>query len=134
MSYDLREIERRFNKLERSNRTLKLMLSVCLLGAAVMMLMGAASPTPKVIDAEKIVLHDSAGNERGELFASENAWGLVLFNKNNTRAASLVVSAGLNGVLLCDQNGNVRESITQRILSGQNGIYFIRDRTLRSLG
>ncbi len=47
---------------------------------------------------------------------------------------SIVVSAGLNGVLLCDQNGNVRESITQRILSGQNGIYFIRDRTLRSLG
>src|SRR5258708_29071639 len=104
MLYERTEVEQRLNRLERSNRRLKLAVSACLLCAAVMMLMGAASPTTKVIDAEKVVLHDSAGNERGELFANENAWGLVLFNKNKTRAASLVVKDGLNGVLLCDQN------------------------------
>jgi hypothetical protein len=48
--------------------------------------MGAASPTPRIIEAENIILRTGGGTERGELFASDTAWGLVLFNKNNTPA------------------------------------------------
>jgi len=100
------------------------MLSVCLLSGAAMMLMGASSTAPKVIDAEKIILRDSAGNERGELFANENAWGLVLFNKNKTKAASLIGSANtMNGVLLFDQNGNIRQTITTNLDQSEWNIY-----------
>jgi hypothetical protein len=124
MSYDPLEIERRLNKLERSNRALRLVVSVCLLGAVAMMLMGATSTAPKVIDAEKIILRDSAGNERGQLFANENVWGLVLFNKNKTKAASFIASANtMNGVLLFDQNGNMRQTITTSLDQSEWNIF-----------
>jgi hypothetical protein len=123
MQHSVPEIQLRLDRLERSNRRLKTTISACFLGAAAMILMGATSTAPKVIDAEKIILHDSAGNERGQLFASDNAWGLVLFNKNGTRATSLVVSAGLNGVLLCDQNGNVRQTITTNLEQSEWDIF-----------
>jgi hypothetical protein len=73
------------------------------------MMTGAASPAPKVIEAQKIILRDTAGNERGELFATDTSWGLVLFNKNNTRAASLAVGSEMNVLLLFDQKGNIRQ-------------------------
>ncbi len=108
------EISDRLDRLERSNRNLKTALSGCLCCAVAVMVMGAsATPTtPKVIDAEKVILRDAAGNERGQLFASENSWGLVLFNKNGSKAAALVVSPALNAILLSDQNGNVRQTVT----------------------
>lgn len=74
------EIYERLNRLERSNRRLKMLLSACLCGGVALFLMGAAS-NPKVVEAEKFLLRDSAGVERGEMFASEAARGLVFFNK-----------------------------------------------------
>jgi|SRR2546421_7799607 len=117
------EILLRLDRLERSNRRLKMAVSVCSLGAIAMMLMGATSTAPKVVDAEKIILRDSTGNERGQLFANDNAWGLVLFNKNGTKAASLVVSAGLNAVILYDQNGNLRQTITTNLDQSEWNIF-----------
>jgi len=106
------EIKLRLSRLERSNRRLKVAFYVCFCSGAGLILMGAASTAPKVIEAEKIILRDGAGNERGQLFANENAWGLVLFNKDSTKAASLLVSSTLNGVVLFDQNGNLRQTMT----------------------
>jgi hypothetical protein len=84
----------------------------------------AARPTaPKVLDAEKVVLRDGAGNERGELFASEGAWGLVLFNKNNTKAATLMGGNTFNGLILCDQDGNVRQSMTTNLTESHWSIF-----------
>lgn len=123
MLHERNEFEQRLDRLERSNRTLKTALLVCFVGAIAMMLMGATSTAPKVIDAEKITLHDSAGTERGQLFANDNAWGLVLFNKNGTKAASLVVSAGLNALILCDQNGNLRQTITTNLDQSEWNIF-----------
>ncbi len=71
------EIHERLTRLERSNWLLKVMLSSCLCCGAVVFLMGAASTAPKIIEAQKIVLKDGAGNERGELFATDKAWGLI---------------------------------------------------------
>lgn len=74
----LLEIQGRLDKLECSNRRMKVALTVFLCCGAAVMLTGAASTGPKVIDAQKIILRDVAGNERGQLFASDAAWGLVL--------------------------------------------------------
>jgi hypothetical protein len=109
------DIQERLDRLERSNRRLKVGFLAGLVFAAVVVTTGAVSTTPKVLEAEKIVLKDAAGNERGELFANENAWGLVLFNKNSTKAASLLVGETLNGVVLFDQNGNLRQTITTNL-------------------
>ena len=91
-------------KLERSNRRLKTSLAAFACCAVAVLLTGAstASTSSKVIDAEKISLHDSAGNERGQLFATEKAWGLVLFNKDGSKAASFVASPAMNGVLVLE--------------------------------
>jgi hypothetical protein len=113
----------RLARLERSNRILKAILSVCLACVAVVFLMGAASTTPKIIEAQKFILKDGAGSERGELFATDKAWGLVLFNKNETKAASIFVSSEMNGVILSDQNGNLRQSLTADLSKSELNIY-----------
>jgi hypothetical protein len=102
----------RLDRLERSNRRLKAAFLVCACCVLALIVMGAVSSAPKVVEAQKIILRDGAGNERGELFASDASWGLVLFNKNKTKAASLVVGSEANGLLLFDQNGNVRQALT----------------------
>jgi hypothetical protein len=117
------EIHERLTRLERSNRILKAILSVCLACVAIVFLMGAASTAPKIIEAEKFILEDGAGNERGELFATDKAWGLVLFNRNDTKAASIFVSSEMNGVILSDQNGNLRQSLTTDLDKSGLNIY-----------
>jgi hypothetical protein len=109
------EIHERLDRLERSNRSLKAVLAVSLCCAVALVVMGANSPAPKVIEAQKVILRDNAGNERGELFATDTSWGLVLFNKNNKQAASLVVGSELNGLVLLDQNGNIRQTLTSNM-------------------
>ncbi len=106
------EINERLAKLERSNWRLKIAFSILLCAALALTLMGAAPPAPKIIEAQKIILRDDVGNEHGELFATRTAWGLVLFNKNNTKAASIVVGSELNGLVLHDQNGNIRQTLS----------------------
>jgi hypothetical protein len=105
-------IDERFDSLERSNRRLKTAMSACVLVAVALLFMGAKPPTPKVIEAEKFVLKDNSGNERGQLFATQKAWGLVFFNEDGTKAATLAVNSELSAVLLFDHNGNIRHSLT----------------------
>ena len=117
------DIQERLSRLERSNRQLKVALLTGVLCAAVVVTMGAVSTAPKVLEAEKIILRDAAGNERGQLFANENAWGMVLFNKNSTKAASLVISDTINGVVLFDQNGNLRQTTTTNLEQSEWNIF-----------
>ena len=111
LNRELTESER-LDRLERSNRRLKAALLGCACCVLALLVMGAVPSAPKVIETQKLILRDGAGNERGELFASDTFWGLVLFNKNKTRAASLAVGSEANGLLLFDQNGNVRQALT----------------------
>jgi hypothetical protein len=105
-------IDQRLQKVESSNRVMKTALTVCILVVVSVVTIGATSVAPKVLDVQKIILRDEAGNERGQLFATDNVWGLVLFNKDGTRAASLFVGQELNGFFLSDRNGNVRQTMT----------------------
>ena len=115
------EILVRLDKLERSNRHLKGSLSVALLFAVGLVCMGAAGP--KVIEAEKFILRDSSGAERGEMFATDAARGLVFFNKNGERAVGLLASDQMNGLLIMDQNGNPRQSMTANLDKSTMGVY-----------
>lgn len=116
------EIHGRLEKLERSNRQLKMFLSICLCSGIALFLMGATA-NPKVVEAEKFILRDAAGVERGELFATEAARGLVFFKKKAERALALLVSDQMNGLLILDQNGNLRQSFTSKIDESDWSIY-----------
>jgi len=63
--------------------------------------MGAA--IPKVVEAEKFILRDASGTERGEMFATEAARGIVFFNKNGERGVALVVSDQMNALMISDR-------------------------------
>ena len=108
------EIFDRLGKLERSNRRLKTLFSICLCAGIAFFLMGAAAG-PKVVEAEKFVLRDSSGVERGEIFGSDASRGIVFFNKNGERGLGLLVSDQMNGLIIMDQNGNLRESLTSKL-------------------
>ena len=116
-------LEKRICDLERSNRRMRAAFSVCLCCAVAMILMGASSPAPKVLEAQKIILRDGAGNERGELFATDASAGLILFNKNNSKAAAFVVGSELNALLLFDQNGNIRQSVSSSMDESAWNVY-----------
>ena len=107
----------RLDKLERSNQRLKAILSISFCIGAVLLFIGAAAP--KVVEAEKFILRDAGGVERGEIFTNDTGRGLVFFNKNGERALALLVSDQVNGLIIMDQNGNVRQSITTK-MDGSN--------------
>lgn len=111
----------RLDRLELSNRRLKAMLSILLCTGAVLLFVGAAAP--KVVEAEKFILRDAGGVARGEIFANENGRGLVFFNKNGERALALLVSDQVNGLIVMDQNGNVRQSITSKMDGSNLSVY-----------
>jgi hypothetical protein len=87
------EISERLDRLERSNRRLKGLLAATFFLVGAFLCMGAAAP--KVLEAEKFILRDSAGTERGEMFATDTARGLVFFNKNGQRGIALAVAGEL---------------------------------------
>ena len=72
--------EQRLDNLERSNRNLRAVV-MFLVAATTLFTIAARPSAQKVLEAEKIVLRDQNGNERGQLFANEKSWGLVLFTE-----------------------------------------------------
>jgi hypothetical protein len=105
-------LEQRLDNLERSNRKMRAGLVMCLLVAIALFTIAARPTVPKVLEAEKIVLRDTNGNERGQLFANEKSWGLVLYTESGQQALGLVASTALNGLLISDQSGYARQTLT----------------------
>src|SRR5712691_9591992 len=93
-------LEQRLDNLERSNRKMRAGLVMCLLVAIALFTLGARPSAPKVLEAEKIVLRDTNGNERGQLFANEKSWGLVLYTESGQQALGLVASTAVNGLVI----------------------------------
>ena len=104
--------EHRLIRLERSNRHLRAgLISVVILGA-VICLVGADAPTPRVIRASSFVLVDSAGRERAELSNNGKSVGLQLLNQDGTRAVVIAAAKDVNGMFISDAAGQARTSLT----------------------
>ena len=76
------DIEKRFESLEkklRLHRRLGL-AAACLIAVAIVI--GAAGPVPKVIEAEKFILKDASGKMRGEWEIYKNGPRFALYDKN----------------------------------------------------
>jgi hypothetical protein len=117
------DIGDRLEKLERSNSRLKLGLVTLILIFGGIAVMGAKPQASKVLEVEKLILRDAGGAERGELFANDKAWGFVLYNKNGSRASAMFSGGGMNAVVLHDQNGNIRQSITSNLEASNWSMY-----------
>lgn len=82
----------RLDKLERSNRRLKLSGLIVLVGLAAVGLMGQARPPLQTVEAQEFVVKDAGGAVRARLGASPSAASLTLSHEGGR--ASLVVSGG----------------------------------------
>jgi len=105
-------LEQRLDDLERSNRNMRAGLATCLVVGIALFTSGARPSAPKVLEAEKIILRDAKGNERGQLFANEKSWGLVLFTESGQQGVGLVASTTVNGLIISDQDGYGRQMFT----------------------
>jgi mono/diheme cytochrome c family protein len=80
--------------------------------ATVPLLMGLGKPH-KIVDAEKFVLRDAAGQPRAELGLQAGQPSLTLFDERGQRRTRLVVSAdGSTSVFFYDQNGEPRATLS----------------------
>jgi hypothetical protein len=82
----------RLDKLERSNRRLKLSGLVVLVGLAAFGLMGQARPPLQTVEAQEFVVKDAGGVVRARLGASPSAVSLSLSHEGGR--ANLVVLGG----------------------------------------
>jgi hypothetical protein len=114
-------IEEKLDRLERSNRRLKIMMSVSFCIGAVLLFTGAGAP--RVVEAEKFILRDSSGAERGEMFATDTARGLVFFTKGGEKGLAFVVSDEMNALMISDPNGNLRQTLTANMDESRLGLY-----------
>jgi hypothetical protein len=107
----LMSVEERVQRLEKSNRRLKVGMLSLGIAATCIAVLGAAAPTPKAVTAEKFVLLDEAGNERAELSSNSKAAALQLLNVNGSRAAVVTAGSEGNAIFLADTAGQTREAM-----------------------
>jgi hypothetical protein len=89
---ELQAIIRRVNNLETQNRRLKWSGLSLLVVFSALVLMGQATPTPKVIEAQRFVLKDGKGNVRAWLGLFGKGSELTLGNINKQPKMTLKVS------------------------------------------
>jgi hypothetical protein len=105
---ELDQVQVRVRRLELANARLSVLLTLVVLVTTAIVLMGSTGPQKSVLEAQQFVLKDSAGQERGSLFATESSWGLVLYNRDSSKAAAFFVSDNGNSAMLNDRKGNSR--------------------------
>jgi len=88
-----------------------MVVAVSVLSVGAILLMGSAPIVPAVLEAQRFVLKDAAGHERGSLFATDSAWGLVLYNRDSSKAAAFSVTDTGSVVMLADHKGNPRDAM-----------------------
>lgn len=106
---DLQSVIARLEVVERQNSRFKALTGalVSVFGAA--LLMGQASSSSKIFDAERFIVRGDDGKERASLALSNGVPMFVLRDASNkVRAALGLDSAGVPSLALQDQNGQQR--------------------------
>lgn len=100
-------LENRISRLEFSNRRLRRSFVALLLTLAAVLLMGnLPNQSPPVLEAQRFVLKDASGHERGSLFATDTSWGLVLYNPDSSKGAAFIVSNLGSAAMLMNAKGS----------------------------
>jgi hypothetical protein len=101
------DVTQRLDRLERENRRLKRIGGVVLVTLAAVVLMGQATPgkVAKVVEAEKFVLRDRAGQLRATLAADANVATFALYGSKEQLRAAISVSRDVSDLSLWDGEG-----------------------------
>ena len=110
----LARLELQQEKLQRSNRRLRMATGAVLLFSSAMVLMAQATPQiVDSVDARQFVLHDSSGRVRAALgMAEDGSVGLDLVDaKDRSRVTLDLASDGTPGLDFFDENGKMRATL-----------------------
>src|SRR5689334_20032033 len=80
--------QRRLEKLERENRTLKILGLVAALGLTGALFLGSAAPPAKTLEAETIVVKDPQGRGKIILSVGDDGPAVTLVDKNGKLPAN----------------------------------------------
>ncbi len=100
---------RRLEQLERSNRRLKILAVVVLLGLGGIGVMGQARPPAQIVEAQEFIVKDANGNVRARLGSYTAGASLTLYH--DAGRATLMASAGRGPgahLSLADGSGKIR--------------------------
>jgi hypothetical protein len=110
----------RVAKLEKDNRNLKRIISIMCLSFVAFITTAQVKSPPKVIEAERFVLRDSAGKELAYLGTGDSGPELKITDVNPKRAAFTSITAGLMHMYYT--TGNDKDSST---IMGPAGVTFM---------
>lgn len=107
---DFQALVGRLEKVERQNQGLKrAVAALAVLGVAVLVI-GAAQPKIRTVEAEAFILRDADGQQRAKLVAPSGYPGFILYDQNGTPRMRLSVVEGPS-ISLYDRNGNLRSKL-----------------------
>ncbi len=117
------KLVQRLDRLEREGRRLKRIGALVVVAIAAVVLMGQAksSKVAKVIEAEKFVLREKNGNERGSLEVVGGVAALILLDQNEIPKAMLMADKGIASLGLT-HNNKVRLLLTSE--DGEPALHF----------
>jgi len=111
-------MEERLRWLERQNRVFKLLVTVVVIFAAVLLVLGQAAPARKTVEANEFILKDGNGNTRARLRMGGNFWAvpqLDLLDEKGTLRVQLFggrdrIGGPVNvaGISVFDEHGRQR--------------------------
>ena len=109
----MNSIEQRLERLEKQNRLMKRGGGGLLVVLAAVMLMGYASPGPKQLETEALIIKDAKGNDRAWLCVDKNdVVRLSLLNTNEKSVARLEGREYGADLTLSDADGERRIQLT----------------------
>jgi len=107
---DFKALVCRLEKVEKQNQGLRrAVATMAVLGVAVLVI-GAAQPKDRTVEAEAFILLDADGQQRAKLVAPSGYPGLILYDQNGTPRMRLSVVEGPS-LSLYDRNGNLRSKL-----------------------
>ncbi len=109
----------RVENLERQNRRLKAGLTMVLLAASVIVLLGQAAPSDKTIEAQQIILRDENGKIRVGLYS--NSSGVILYDGDGRTQAMLTARGSSPALQLVGPNERTLTLLTPSSLSLNDG-------------
>lgn len=114
MTDEERTVERRLDALERSNRIWRRAAAAGGLAALALLLLGAARPKPRTVEAGEIRLLDEKGTLRASLSAGKTGTSFFLADEKGTVRARLALDAGAPRLELSDSSGKPMASLAVR--------------------
>ena len=121
MNADVQSLKEQLERLERSNRRIKLGCAIAFVCLAGIVAMGAQGTAKRTVEASDFVLRDAGGHMRARLFSGNGGPSLALYHNPDAVLPNLVISTSADGGKLSIFGGQGEKTAMASIFLGKNG-------------